>query len=220
MTQEKPRLCHACRLAEMQPATFERVFHPRGQVVVVELLTSRCPACGNEATYAAQHAENLARLKARKASYGQLLLGEEILSLRRRYGVTQQQAARLFGKGKIAFSRYENEVSYPDESTTDLLQLAIDRPEVVKWLADRKGVELPLWEVRCEEERDRKVRGMSVFGTADATAKLWASASPRASGGRSAALAAHFASLHDAFTGTIETRAVNEDRFSTEAAVG
>lgn len=114
------------------------------------MLTSVCPCCGAEATSAAQHSENLKRLKARKAHYGGLLLGEEIFALRRRYGITQQAAGRIFGKGKIAFSRYENETSYPDETTTRLLELAIEKPDVIRWLADKAGEDLPLWSARCQ----------------------------------------------------------------------
>ena len=160
MNQAKMRRCPACRQVGLQPATRVREFHPRGQAspVRVELLTSVCPSCAAEATSAAQHSENLNRLKARKAQYGGLLLGEEILSLRRRYGITQQAAAKIFGKGKIAFSRYENETSYPDESTTLLLTLAIEKPDVIRALADKAGVELPLWGARCEDERAAKTR--------------------------------------------------------------
>ncbi|HEY1068991.1 MAG TPA: type II TA system antitoxin MqsA family protein [Thermomonas sp.] len=163
MNQAKTRRCPACRQAELQPATRVREFHPRGRAapVRVELLTSVCPSCGAEATSAAQHSENLKRLKARKAQYGGVLLGEEIFSLRRRYGITQQAAAKIFGKGKIAFSRYENETSYPDDSATLLLTLAIEKPEVIRSLADKAGVELPLWEARCEDERRAKLHVMS-----------------------------------------------------------
>lgn len=152
------RRCPACRQADLLPATWTREFQPHGDTVRVELLTSRCPACCAEATSASQHTENLARLRARKAHYRGLLLGEEILALRRRYGVTQQQAAKIFGKGKIAFSRYENEASYPDITTTDLLELAIQKPDVIKALADKKGVNLPLWDARCADERKEKLR--------------------------------------------------------------
>ena len=160
--ESKIRRCPACRSEGLQEATYVREFHPRGQAPVrVELVTSVCPSCAAEATSAAQHSENLKRLKARKAHYGGLLLGEEIFSLRRRYGITQQAAAKIFGKGKIAFSRYENETSYPDESTTRLLELAIAKPDVIRWLADRAGVGLPLWEARCEDERRAKVHAVS-----------------------------------------------------------
>lgn len=158
MKQATKRRCPACRKADLQPGTWVREFHPRKKPVRVELLTSVCASCGAQATSAAQHSENLKRLKARKAHYGGLLLGEEIFALRRRYGITQQAAGRIFGKGKIAFSRYENETSYPDETTTRLLELAIEKPDVIRWLADKAGEELPFWSARCEEERSAKVR--------------------------------------------------------------
>lgn len=147
------RVCPSCREGHLHEATRERVFRPHGKEVVVQLLTSTCDHCGAEATSAAQHQENLHRLAARKAHYGELLMGQEILALRRRYGLTQQQASRIFGKGKIAFSRYESETTYPDESTTRLLTMAIEKPDALRWLADRAGVEIPLWRERCEDRR-------------------------------------------------------------------
>ena len=173
-SQARPRRCPACRQADLQPATRVREFQPHGQVLRVELLTSKCPACSALATSAEQHAENLKRLKARKAQYGGLLLGEEILALRRRYGITQQVAAKIFGKGKIAFSRYENETSYPDDSTTLLLTLAIEKPDVIRSLADKAGVELPLWQARCEDERRAKVRLVADVRRVDPIINQWA----------------------------------------------
>lgn len=162
-TLPKPtRPCRICRQGQLHPAMTEEVFHPHGREVRVELLTSKCDHCGAEITLNSQHDENLVRLAARRSQYGGLLTGEEIIGLRKRYGLTQQAAARIFGKGKIAFSRYENEVTYPDESTTKLLKQAIKRPEVLKDLADEAGVELPLWERRCEDERANKLRMFTV----------------------------------------------------------
>lgn len=154
-------LCPVCRDGHLHPAVRTRSFQPHGKTVEVELLTSRCDHCGEETTRASQHAQNLQRLAARKAQYGGLLLGEEILALRKRYGLKQQEASKIFGKGKIAFSRYENEASYPDESTTLLLQLAIEKASVLKTLADKAGVEVPLWAERCEDEQHVKLRTLT-----------------------------------------------------------
>ena len=166
------RLCPACRTGHLQAGHRERVFHPHGQPLVVPLLTSVCDNCGAEAPSAAQHSENLQRLAARKAQYGNVLMGEEILSLRRRFGLTQQVASRIFGKGKIAFSRYESETTYPDESTTRLLAMAIAKPETLKWLADQEGIEIPLWGERCEDEQRVKVRSLTkVYDAAQASTK-------------------------------------------------
>lgn len=121
----------------------------------VELLASVCNHCGKETIRAKQHEENLQRLADRKHrdEYKGLLLGEEILALRHRYGLTQQAAAKIFGKTNITFSRYEHEVTYPDESTTVLLRMAIEKPDALKWLADQAGETVPLWQERCEDRR-------------------------------------------------------------------
>lgn len=151
-------VCPACKAGQPHAITRTRDFRPHGRLVTVELLGSRCDACGVETTRAAQHDENLRRLAARKAHYGDTLLGEEIVGLRKRYGLTQVAAARVFGKGKIAFSRYENEATYPDASTTLLLTMAIDMPDSLKWLADKAGVEIPLWPERSEEARAEELK--------------------------------------------------------------
>ncbi len=147
--------CPVCRKGQLLTSTTQREFHPRGALVSIELLASLCNHCGKQTIRASQHQENLHRLADRKnlPEYDGLLLGEQILALRHRYGLKQQDASKVFGKGKIAFSRYENEVTYPDDSTTLLLRMAIDKPDCMKWLADQAGVELPLWDVRCEERR-------------------------------------------------------------------
>lgn len=154
------RVCPVCRKGDLVAAERVRVFEPRGTRVEVKLLTSRCATCGETTTTAAQHEDNLRALAERKAHYGGLLMGEEILALRKRYGLTQQQASAIFGKGKIAFSRYESETTYPDESTTLLLKLATERPDVMKNLAERAGVELPLWPERCEDGQRVKLRSI------------------------------------------------------------
>lgn len=156
-------LCPICRNGYLVATQRLRVFEPNGKRVEVQLQTSKCDACGETTTKASQHKENLRALAARKTHYGNLLMGEEILALRKRYGLTQQQASRIFGKGKIAFSRYESETSYPDESTTLLLTMAIEKTNAMKWLADKAGVELPLWTERCEDEQRVKLRPIQKF---------------------------------------------------------
>lgn len=150
-------LCPACKHGELLEASRVKTFAPHGKPVAVELRISRCTACGAELIDADQRGENLRRLQERKSAYGGLLLGEEIVALRKKYGLTQQKAAKIFGKGLIAFSRYETETSYPDASLTKLLKRAIENPSVLKALADEEGVEIPLWQARCSDERAAKL---------------------------------------------------------------
>jgi len=90
----------------------------------------------------------LQALAGRKVHYGEWLMGEEILRLRKRYGITQQQASEIFGKGKIAFSRYETETSFPDLSLARMMSLALTDASFMRQLAVIAGVELPLLEKR------------------------------------------------------------------------
>lgn len=152
MSQGFKQVCPACDSARLTQETWEEVFHPRGREIKVSLLRWRCLKCQHAFGDLRQLRENTKRLEARKADYDGLLMGQEIVALRKRYGLTQVAAARIFGKGKIAFSRYENEASYPDEGTTLMLQAAIEMPRFIKWLADRAGVELPLWKQRMRDD--------------------------------------------------------------------
>lgn len=161
MNEQKPRqpMCYACRSTDVEEIVRARAFTPRKQVVEVPLLTTRCKNCGAEFTTGRQHDENLKRLAERRThpAYRGLLLGEDIVQFRLRYGLTQRQAAKIFRAGKVAFSRYENEASYPDDRMACLLELAIAKPAALKHLADTAGVEVPLWDARCEDERKIKL---------------------------------------------------------------
>lgn len=170
---ETPRRCRACKQGDLLPITWHRTFSPLGEPVTVELLSSKCSHCGAESTSSRQHDENLARLAARKPAYGHLLMGEEIVAFRMKYGLTQRVAAKIFGKGLIAFSRYENEASYPDLTTTKLLKQAMANPELLKALADEEGVQIPLWEVRCEEARREEALSMRPQHSAHEPSQLW-----------------------------------------------
>jgi HTH-type transcriptional regulator/antitoxin MqsA len=105
-------------------------------------------------TRAKQHDENLRRLADRKHhnAYKGLLLGEEILKLRHRYGLTRKAAARIFGKSNSTFARYEHELSYPNESMTMLLRMSIEKPETLQWLAAQVNENIPLWTERYEDQ--------------------------------------------------------------------
>lgn len=148
--------CPSCKkLGSLEPTHFTRFFRPGGTKVTVVLETSKCSACSLPVTVNSQHLRNLEALASRRAQYGGHLLGEDFIELRKRYGLTQKAASKIFGKGVIAFSRYENETSYPDKSTRLLIELALENMDVLKSLADKAGVEVPLWKERCEDAAAR-----------------------------------------------------------------
>jgi len=161
MKSEVTVVCKKCREGVMRPIERPEIFHPPTGDLTVMTLAAKCDHCGSERVLGSQIEENIARLQARKAHYGGHLLGEEIFEFRRKYGLSQTAASKIFGKGKIAFSRYENEKSFPDESTTKLLEMAMQFPQVLKALADKEEVEIPLWDLRVEDEKAQKLRNFN-----------------------------------------------------------
>jgi HTH-type transcriptional regulator / antitoxin MqsA len=147
----KALICPSCGTACLVLREEKRRFAPPTGEVVVNLVSSACSNCGAKVTTTQQRTANLAALAARKAAYGEYLTGEEVLSLRKKYGITQQQASEAFGRGKIAFSRYENESSFPDLAMTRLMRLALNDPRVMQRLASSAGIALPLLDKRLNE---------------------------------------------------------------------
>lgn len=156
--------CRKCRKGKLSPIEkIERYAPPKLPEVEVHVLSSKCDHCGAESLLPSQHEENLKRRLARKYEYGDHLMGEEIFDFRRKYGLSQQDASKLFGLGKIAFSRYENEKSFPEDSTRKLIQVAMQFPDVLKKLADDAGIEIPLWEARLKQVHAQKVHKFRVI---------------------------------------------------------
>lgn len=149
---ESRKICRVCKQGNLHEATRIRNFYPNKKTVSVELLEMHCDQCKAVTMSSEQHSKNLRRLTARKSEYEGQLMGEEIVAFRKKYGLTQKQASKIIGKGVIAFSRYENEEFYPDMSTRLLLELVMTRSDVLKALADKAGVDIPLWKKRVEED--------------------------------------------------------------------
>ena len=91
-----------------------------------------CDACMSDSAGAVQMRANKRGMVAFRKQVDGLLSGAEILALRKRYGLNQQQAARLFGGGPVAFSKYENDDVAHSEAMDKLLRLAL-RSESVFW---------------------------------------------------------------------------------------
>jgi HTH-type transcriptional regulator/antitoxin MqsA len=93
----------------------------------------RCRAC-NEVEYDAKSAERYAAagdelvLQARKHQQ------DEIRRIRRKLGLSQQEAALLTGGGHNAFSRYERGESIPMPAVVNLLRLLDRHPELLREL--------------------------------------------------------------------------------------
>lgn len=70
-----------------------------------------------------------------------LLTGEEIRKIRSFLGITQNEAATIFGGGTVAFSKYENNDVIQSVSMDKLLRVASEVPEAFHVLARKVGLD-------------------------------------------------------------------------------
>lgn len=131
-------LCSLCGEGHMTPRTEDTVTEYRGQQGTVTLQYAECDVCGSEVVGDAEgRANKRAVLHFRKTVDG-LLTGEEIRAIREKYQLTQAQAARLFGGGPVAFSKYENDDVAHSEAMDNLLRLVRRSDEAFWELVEEK----------------------------------------------------------------------------------
>lgn len=127
--------CPVCGQGPVSVQETESVVRYKGREGHVLTRMKCCQACGSEYADAETSRRNKRATIAFRKSVDGLLSGQEIRALRRRYGLTQAQAARLFGGGPVAFSKYENDDVAHSESMDKLLRLAAQSAGVVEHLA-------------------------------------------------------------------------------------
>lgn len=99
-----------------------------------------CDHCGSDFAGAAQAKLNKRALMAWRKQIDGLLTGAEVAAVREQYHLTQAQAARLFGGGPVAFSKYENDDVAQSEAMDTLLRLVRRSPEAFRALAEEKSM--------------------------------------------------------------------------------
>lgn len=117
-----------------------------------------CDTCHSDFAGAGEGRLNKRAIMAFRKSVDGLLTGSEILALRKRYGMTQDQAARLFGGGPVAFSKYENDDVAQSESMDSLLRL-VRRSEAAFWeLVEEKGMLVELVPAKKPESSQKIIK--------------------------------------------------------------
>lgn len=141
------RNCPVCGKGPLKPRTYGRDMDHKGVRISVEgLQYDFCPDCDAEITSPAQMDHNAALVRsafiqerARVKAEQHLLTGTAIRAIREQLGVTQKQAAKIFGGGPTAFSKYEAEDIVQSVAMDKLLRVAAAVPEAARWLVKEVG---------------------------------------------------------------------------------
>lgn len=102
-----------------------------------------CDKCGTRGYLPEQRSANQQLIR----EYQNRLLGyissSDVLALREKYLLTQEQAGVIFGGGKQGFSKWECGKATPAGPTARLIKLALKFPAVMHELAKEADIELP-----------------------------------------------------------------------------
>jgi HTH-type transcriptional regulator / antitoxin MqsA len=156
-TKELCPICGEGHVAD-QVDQFESEY--KGQKATLPLHYQLCDTCHSDFAGSKESKLNKRAIMAFRKSVDGLLSGAEIVALRKQYGLKQDQAARLFGGGPVAFSKYENDDVAHSESMDSLLRL-VRRSAIAFWeLVDEKGMLAELKPPAQDKKTDAVVVGV------------------------------------------------------------
>ena len=106
----------------------------KGETADLDLYFSVCNCCGSEQANAQQVRTNKRYMVAFKKQVEGLLTGSEVRSVREKLGLKQADAAKIFGGGPVAFSKYETDDVTQSEAMDKLLRVAAEVSEAFVYL--------------------------------------------------------------------------------------
>jgi HTH-type transcriptional regulator/antitoxin MqsA len=133
-------LCPICGAGHVTDHVEQVEAEYKGHKAQVPSHYQQCDACGSDFAGAAEMRSNKRAVMAFRKQVDGLLSGAEIAALRERYKLNQKQAARLFGGGPVAFSKYENDDVAHSEAMDKLLRLVLRSEEAFWALVDQEGM--------------------------------------------------------------------------------
>ena len=137
---DSKELCPICGEGHVTPHVDQVEREYKGQKAMLPLHYQVCDVCTSDFAGLEESRLTKRSVMAFRKSVDGLLTGDEIRALRDKFNITQGQAAKLFGGGPVAFSKYENDDVAHSEAMDTLLRL-VRRSEAAFWeLVDEKGM--------------------------------------------------------------------------------
>ncbi len=132
--------CSKCGSSNFDEHIESDDFIRNGQSFSVDVEHSVCCQCGYEVIFAEQIKRNDCVLRDAWRKIDGLLTANEIVALRKKLDLTQQDAAKVFGGGVNAFSKYERSEVIQSVAMDKLMRSALDVPDMFLWLKKQAGL--------------------------------------------------------------------------------
>lgn len=134
-------LCPICGEGHVTASVQMVEYEYKGHKAQLPSHYKQCDTCTSDFAGMAESKLNKRIVMAFRKQVDGLLTGTEITALRKQYQLTQAQAAKLFGGGPVAFSKYENDDVAQSEAMDTLLRLVRRSPEAFRALVEEKGLQ-------------------------------------------------------------------------------
>ena len=138
---ENKALCAICGEGHVTAQTRAVETEYKGTKALLPMHYQLCDTCTSDYAGMAESKLNKRIVMAFRKQVDGLLTGDEITALRKQYRLTQGQAAKLFGGGPVAFSKYENDDVAQSEAMDTLLRLVRRSPAAFWALVEEKGLQ-------------------------------------------------------------------------------
>jgi len=126
------KLCQSVNIAdfvEVEPIVY------KGSELQVSIAYSVCSDCKREFISKSQILQNEAAFRTAKKEFDGLLSAKEIVRARKELSLTQEQASRVFGGGRNAFSKYERGEVSQSVAMDKLIRVCLNHRDVFQELA-------------------------------------------------------------------------------------
>jgi HTH-type transcriptional regulator/antitoxin MqsA len=124
--------CAACGASGLVHETRDVTYTYKGRTTLIPgVVADWCGHCGERSTDVAESKQVLGVMKAfQKSVNAEAVEPEFIVRVRENLHLNQQQAAKVFGGGANAFSRYETGKTRPPKTLVTLFKLLEKHPEL------------------------------------------------------------------------------------------
>jgi len=128
--------CPNCGAARLVSKTRDFRYAYKGDTTTIPRVKGEyCPACGEAVLDASESARVSAAMLAFNRKVNAAMVDPDFIArVRRKLALDQKQAARIFGGGVNAFSRYETGKTRPPLALVQLLKLLDRHPEQLEEL--------------------------------------------------------------------------------------
>ena len=134
--------CIVCKSEDVRNLIAVESVLYKGHDLQVPLEYSVCGGCGREFVPRSQILRGEAAVRDARKKFDGLLSSDEIAKARARLSISQEQASKVFGGGKNAFSKYERGEVSQSVAMDKLIRVCLKHHHVFLELAQKAGIKV------------------------------------------------------------------------------